>query len=133
MSKHEKNFQFILPVLAILLCSSSFQLQDWVAPQTSDSISNPVLKNEKSVKHGEKLFGKLCASCHGEDGSGKGPASSALTTKPANLTDSIIHKQSDGALFWKISEGRGAMASFKHSLTTEQRWHLVNFIRTLKK
>src|SRR5690606_20950235 len=33
--------------------------------------------------------------------------------------------------FWKISEGRGAMPAYKASLTDEQRWQLVAYLRTL--
>jgi len=36
----------------------------------------------------------------------------------------------DGELFWKISEGRRPMPEFKKRLTEEQRWQLVNYVRT---
>jgi mono/diheme cytochrome c family protein len=35
---------------------------------------------------GKDLFGARCASCHGEDGKGKGPAAGALKHAPADLT-----------------------------------------------
>ena len=37
----------------------------------------------------------------------------------------------DGEIYWKITEGRKPMPSFKNQLSDEQRWQLVNFLRTL--
>ena len=53
------------------------------------------------------------------------------SVKPANFTDShMMSEMTDGELFWKLSEGRRPMPSFKKRLTEEQRWQLVNFVRT---
>lgn len=38
------------------------------------------------VERGENVFVQLCASCHGTDGRGTGPAGLALLPKPADLT-----------------------------------------------
>jgi mono/diheme cytochrome c family protein len=38
------------------------------------------------LSQGESLFVRHCASCHGTSGRGDGPAASALSTPPANLT-----------------------------------------------
>jgi cytochrome c553 len=35
----------------------------------------------------ELMFGTVCATCHGADGSGNGPAAKTLTIKPRNYTD----------------------------------------------
>ena len=51
--------------------------------------------------------------------------------RPGNLSDSKLWKQSDGALFWKISEGKTPMPSFQETYTEEQRWQLVDYVRTL--
>lgn len=53
----------------------------------------------------------------------------ALKPWPANLTKDLVQDQSDGALFWKITEGRTPMAAYKDVLTEEERWQLINFIR----
>ena len=39
----------------------------------------------------------------------------------------------DGAIFWKITNGRPPMASYKLALKDSQRWQLVNYIRELGK
>ncbi len=52
--------------------------------------------------------------------------------KPADFTDPhMIGEMPEGEIFWKISEGRRPMPSFKKQLTEEQRWQLVNYLRTL--
>jgi mono/diheme cytochrome c family protein len=35
----------------------------------------------------EQMFATVCATCHGMDGTGKGPAAEALNPKPRNYTD----------------------------------------------
>ena len=40
-----------------------------------------------SVASGDEMFKTYCASCHGTDGKGGGPAAAALTKPPANLTE----------------------------------------------
>ena len=47
-------------------------------------------------------------------------------------TAEAVQKQTDGEIFWKISNGRGAMPPWKH-LPEKERWELVNYIRSLAK
>ena len=35
----------------------------------------------------EQMFATVCVTCHGADGTGKGPAAEALNPKPRNYTD----------------------------------------------
>ena len=108
------------------------QQEEWVVPQEETLVENPLSGDEEAWMKGQKLFKKICWTCHGISGEGDGPASLNLNPKPKNLTDPELQKQTDGALFWKMSNGRGAMAPYKMSLTETQRWQLVNYIRTLK-
>jgi mono/diheme cytochrome c family protein len=41
---------------------------------------------QPSVASGKETFVKYCASCHGEDGKGNGPAAMALKPPPSDLT-----------------------------------------------
>jgi hypothetical protein len=54
----------------------------------------------------------------------------ALNPKPKNLAGKAVQVQTDGELFWKISEGRGAMPTWK-SLPEKDRWSLVRYIGSL--
>lgn len=103
----------------------------WVAPPSADAIQNPYPPEPLVVQQGEELYQVYCWSCHGETGYGDGAAGGALGVKPANFHADPVKKQSDGALFWKLSEGRGNMPPFKESLSEEQRWQLVTYLRKL--
>jgi mono/diheme cytochrome c family protein len=94
---------------------------------------NPVAKSEKVMAQAKKTFEQSCASCHGPKGLGDGAAAATLPVKPANWTSPDIQKQSDGEIFWKISEGRGPMPPWKTILSENDRWAMVHFIRTFKK
>ncbi len=105
----------------------------WVAPAEADQLKNPLAGNEDATKKGKKLYAQMCSICHGDKGKGDGIAGAALKPTPANFTSEKVQDESDGAIFWKMSEGRTPMAAYKGSLKEEQRWQLVNYIRTLKK
>jgi mono/diheme cytochrome c family protein len=56
----------------------------------------------------------------------------ALSPKPADWTSKKVQDEADGEIFWKITTGRGPMPSWKH-LPENDRWALVQYIRSLKK
>jgi len=105
----------------------------WMAPTSADSIKNPVLVSQESISKGEELYNMYCFSCHGDTGYGDGPAGGSMGIRPANFHDQGVIKQKDGALFWKLTNGKGNMPPFKEALTEEQRWQLIVFLRELGK
>jgi mono/diheme cytochrome c family protein len=109
------------------------QTGTWTAPASAEKLKNPLQGIEKATMAGKTLYKQYCEICHGKKGRGDGVAGMALKPRPANLAKDIIQKQSDGAIYWKMTEGKAPMASYKEALTEEQRWQLVNFIRSLKK
>ncbi len=107
----------------------------WKAPKFADEIKNPLNGNSEAAQKGRNLFNVYCVTCHGEKGEGNGVAAATLNPKPANLASSLVQKQSDGAIYWKITTGfpPTAMISWRSNLSDKQRWSLVNYIRELKK
>ena len=130
-----KKIFFLLVSFGLIVFLTSFVLQynQWIAPSEASKIVNPIESNEKSLKLGKKIYSKMCWTCHGVEGKGEGPAAAALNPKPADFTIDKVQNQKDGELYWKITTGKGTMVSYKNSLTNDQRWSLVNYIRTLKK
>ena len=105
----------------------------WQAPETAAAVKNPLANDPNAWKEGKAIFTIQCVACHGEGGRGDGIVGKALNPPPANLTSPAVQRQSDGAIYYKITVGRPPMPSFKGTLTDEQRWQVVRFIRTLGK
>ena len=121
-----------LAVLAGLLLAHGSK--PWPVPKEERERQNPVASNGDSLKEGKVLYEANCAVCHGEKGDGKGPGAKALPVKPENFTDAkMMEAMTDGELFYKLSEGRMPMPGFKSKLAEEQRWQVINYVRTLAK
>ena len=108
------------------------QQKKWVAPASADKIVNPLKGDVKAAASGKKVYKMLCFVCHGPKGKGDGMGGAGLTPKPADLTSSTFQSQSDGAIFWKIEQGRSPMPSYKTSIPEKKRWEIINYLRTLK-
>ncbi len=104
---------------------------EWHAPAADKAKKNPMAGGAKAVEAGKKVAQVNCVLCHGESGKGNGPGAAALNPKPADWTSKRVQDESDGELFWKISNGRGPMPSWKH-LPENDRWSVVHYIRSLK-
>ncbi|MDP4149756.1 MAG: cytochrome c [Bacteroidota bacterium] len=110
------------------------QPQPWIAPEKNAKMPNPVKSNAESISAGKALWGTHCQSCHGKLGLGDGTKAAQLKTIPGDFSKATTQAQSDGSLFYKISEGRGDMPGFKKKLPDpEDIWNLVVYVRTLKK
>ena len=107
-----------------------------VFSHAQDEKQKPEIKHvpvsHTSAASGKEMFTQYCASCHGKEGKGDGPAAAALNTPPPDLTmlakkndgkypsskvSSILHGESGvkahgnrempvwGPLFWRMSGG----------------------------
>ena len=128
-----RRFGLAVPLAAALAVTVGFGTAvwaqgEWKAPADAKATKNPV----KGVGSAKKTVETNCVPCHGASGKGDGPAAAALPTKPADWTSAKVQGETDGELFWKISNGRGPMPPWK-SLPEKDRWEVVNYIRTLKK
>jgi copper transport protein len=94
-------------------------------------VVNPVPADEASLARGQTLYQTYCISCHGPQGRGDGPNAPSLPVPPADLA---LHApaHTDGELFRFIANGfQGTpMPAFKGTLSDEDIWHLVNYIKT---
>lgn len=113
--------------------SSSANENATLAPVPSEyaGLANPL--GADAADDGAEIFGTHCATCHGPQGHGDGPAGQALDPKPRDLAK-LQTTAGDDFLFWRVSEGKPgtSMIAFKGVLSEEQIWQVVSFIRTLK-
>jgi putative copper resistance protein D len=86
-----------------------------------------------SVASGAALYQAHCATCHGPAGRGDGPGGAGLPRPPADLTAPHTAEHTAGDMFWWLTHGIpvGGMPPFGRTLGEEERWDLINFVRTL--
>jgi len=130
MTRRLRTSALALAFGALALAGVAHAQAPWEAPAGEKAKKNPLPDDAKVVDQGQKIAQVNCATCHGAKGKGDGVAAAALSPKPADWTSKKIQAESDGELFWKISNGRGAMPSWKH-LPENDRWALVRYIHSL--
>ena|SRR5450631_2622370 len=128
----------IIVVSGLFLLTAAFkanqQPKPWPVPDKAAKTPNPVKSSAESISGGKALWSQHCSSCHGKTGVGDGTKAAQLKTQPNDLTVASFQSQSDGSIFYKISEGRDDMPSFKKKIPdANDIWDLVNYMRTLKK
>jgi len=115
-----------------------FSKNTWELSEDADKTKNPVPSTPASIAKGKELyFSKTgnCVFCHGDTGSGNEANLAKLRRKPADISNKErMVAMTDGEVFWKISKGiTGIMPAGEKRMTEEERWHVVNFVRTLAK
>ena len=106
--------------------------RDWMIPPEAKTLKNPVADSEATLQKIVPVYRENCAQCHGDTGRGDGREAKSHSTLPPDFTEAgRIAKQEDGVLFYKISEGKRPMPSFKGRLTEEERWELVLLVRRM--
>jgi len=99
--------------------------------------TNPLAPDATTA--GAEIFKTNCENCHGPQGHGDGPAGAMLDPTPKNLPELLkMPGAGDDFLFWRISTGREGTVMIawnknnNGTLTDEQIWQVIAFIRTLK-
>jgi mono/diheme cytochrome c family protein len=126
-----------MAVVMVIVITSAFtmdQPKPWNVPDKDVKKANPVKSDAASIAAGKALWSQHCSSCHGKTGLGDGNKAAQLKTTPPDLTKAVFQSQTDGSMFFKVSEGRDDMPSFKKKIPDQEDiWNLVVYMRTLKK
>jgi mono/diheme cytochrome c family protein len=134
----KKMTKIVIGIIALagLVVFSSFRQtkKPWTVPDKFNKMTNPMKADAETLKEGKAIWTKHCQSCHGKSGLGDGSKAPQLKTEPGDFSQAETQKQSDGALFYKVSEGRDDMPSFKKKLEDDDEvWQVITYLRTFKK
>ncbi len=122
-----KICKILILLLFILPAFSQLSAQNWTAPDEAKEVVAPFLFTPESVKAGEALYIKNCQSCHGPIGKNM-PA--PILPKPEDPVIEKFQAQKDGEMFWKITNGKAPMPTFRNVLMEEERWDVIAYIRS---
>ena len=129
-----KTFKILtaIGVISFVLFSfSSFIQDEWKVPEKYVNMKNPTEPDvDKSI--GKSLYSKHCKSCHGKEGYGDGSKADEVEGDLGDFSSEEFQAQTDGELFYKTTIGRDDMPEYTKKMPDdEDRWLIVNFMRTL--
>ena len=120
----------IYPQLSV--STTGLRIQPLPREDFENITQNPVADSEESLKTGEKLYNRYCFVCHGMEGQGDGPVIKR-GFYPLNLTTPGVIARTDGYIYAYIRYGgKVMMPSYRESITSDQAWDIVNYVRKLQ-
>ncbi|QQS51380.1 MAG: cytochrome c [Bacteroidota bacterium] len=123
------KYTIIFSFAALAFCQLNAQ-EIWEVPADQATKLSPFEFSAESQKAGSEIYTINCASCHGIPGKANAVA---LVPPPGDPAAKKFQANTDGAMYYKIREGRGAMPSFKNTLTPDQIWNVISYLRTYNK
>jgi len=110
---------------------------------TADRLANPRTRTSESINRGRFVYETYCLVCHGASGRGDGPISATNGQTPPgpffgvrSLVNDTIARRTDGYIYAVIVSGqvmgRGLMPVYGDKVRGNDRWDLVNYVRTLQ-
>jgi cytochrome c553 len=97
----------------------------------SAQIKNPMPSlTGKDLEEAGRLFNINCAVCHGAKAEANGPLAPKIGGVKSIIAGSPGY--SDGRIFYVMTYGQNNMGSYASQLSREQRWRIVQYIRTLE-
>jgi mono/diheme cytochrome c family protein len=96
-------------------------------------VPNPVKSTPASIALGREHFMTFCVPCHGPEA--KGGVTGLVATKfipPPDLTNADLQRQrTDGYWHSYIVTGGAVMPSYGEAVSSQEAWHIVNYLRSL--
>ncbi len=96
----------------------------------SRDLPNPVPDTPAVLADGEWLYDVYCAMCHGPEGLGDGQIAGHYPRMPSLAARHVQNNYTDGWIFSIIGDGGFRMPPFAHSMSADERWALVRYVKT---
>ena len=123
------------PAPSALEVRAALLLRSWLTPPRIKTVLNPVTVTPQVLAAAREHFADHCASCHGNDGSGRTAMGQALYPKAPDMREARTQQLSDGELFYFIENGIRLTGMPGWGTGTPEgetaSWSLVHFIRHL--
>ena len=127
--RNRPKTRWLLAAVALVCIGTGLYYADLLR---SAFLRNPIPRSAESIARGRQLFAKNCAVCHGAEGRGDGAAAAALPQRPEDLSNIAPPPNfPDGVVAYRIANGVKMMPAFKSTLSENEIWDLLNFIRSL--
>ncbi len=125
------------PFVQIPAGSVSTEGAEYVIAQAEmTNLDNPIPISAASLAAGSEIFRVNCSMCHGIGANGQssviGQFSAAGVRPPPSLLIGTAAVVSDGYLYGILTHGQVNMPSFQRLLTPQERWVVINFLRSLQ-
>jgi mono/diheme cytochrome c family protein len=136
----------ISAIILILIVIGSFAMVSFIQPPTQKigepwnipaefkNKRNPHADDASLLRLGRNAYTRHCRSCHGRIGQGDGPMANQMKTFAGDFTKKAWQdKYNDGEIYYMSFIGRDEMPNFESLIPDEEeRWAIVNFLRTLQ-
>lgn len=100
--------------------------------EAAASLRNPLTPTPESIAEGHRLYNINCSPCHGEKGLGDGTiVADGKFPPPPSYDSERIKTTPDGKLFYSIRYGKNLMGAYGTTLSPEQIWKVVHYVRTV--
>jgi mono/diheme cytochrome c family protein len=130
--KMKNTIKTLAALFLIFVFSGSFvKAQEWTVPASAKKKQNPYEATSKNVSSGKKIYNIHCKSCHGDPT--KANMLPLAPIAPADLGSQNFLVQSDGEIYYKVNKGKGAMPTFEKTISDEDKWMVISFLRSFDK
>jgi mono/diheme cytochrome c family protein len=97
-----------------------------------ERLTNPIAISKASLELGQKKYDVFCSPCHGFHADGVSRLRGQFPNPPS-LHSEKVRNWNDGRIFAVITEGQNIMPSYSSQLSIEERWSVINYLRTLQR
>ncbi len=98
-----------------------------------ENLRNPLPSVPEVVEKGRISYGYFCIMCHGSNLDGNGTVGQSFSPLPTDLKSPYVEQQSVGELFYKVSFGFKRQPPLADTVSEEDRWAIIRYVRSVKR